>query len=244
MVVSFFSMPRKVRRSVGLSAVLLHGARALDEHAAGAAGRVQHGAAVGVEHVGDERDQRHRREELAAVVRLLIRELGEEVLVDAPEDVARDLLELVGVQRSQELAEDVVVQLLVLGLGQSAAQALVVPLDRFHRGDDGGGAVLAVGQRDEVIEARRGLQEDGAALREVLPGERPRPAAARRQARRDLVPDGQVAAVGVAQEHQPHDWQEVLVAGVLRVGAQRVGRAPEAPFDGVDVLELRHAGGR
>ena len=225
----------------GALAVLLHGAGALDEHAAGAAGGVEHGAAVGVEHVGDERDQRHGGEELAAVVGLLVGELREEVLVDAAEDVAVGVPELVGVQLPQQVAEDVVVQRLVLALGQDAAQAVVVLLDGLHGRDDGGRPIRAVGQGDEVIELRRGTEEDGVLLREVLPGDRPLPAPAHGQTRRDRVLDGEVAAVGVAQEHQAHDRQEVLVAGVLGVRAQRVGGAPKAPFDGLDVLELGHA---
>jgi hypothetical protein len=136
--------------------VLLHGACALDEHAAGAAGRVEHGAAVGIEHVGDERDQRHGREELAAVVRLLVGELPEEVLVDAAEDVPGDLLQLVRVQLAQQVAEHLVVQRLVLAPGQDAAEAGVVRFDGLHGGDDRGHAVLAVGQRDQVIELRLG----------------------------------------------------------------------------------------
>ena len=185
--------------------VLLHRACALDEHAAGAAGRVEHGAAVGVEHVGDERDQRDGREELAVVVRLLVGELRQEVLVDAAEDVAGDLLQLFGVQLAQQVAQHIVVERLVLALRQDPAQAVVVRFDGFHRCDDGGGAVRAVGQGDQVIELRLSPQEDGVLLREIFLRERPRPAAARRQPRGDLVLDGQIPAVGVAQEHQAHD---------------------------------------
>ena len=86
--------------------MLLDDARALHEHAAGTTGRIQHGAALGVEHMGNQRDQRDGGEELAAVVRLLVGELGEEVFVDAPEDIAGDLLQLIGVEGAQQLAED------------------------------------------------------------------------------------------------------------------------------------------
>ena len=110
----------------GALAVRRHGAGALHEHAAGAARRVEHGAALRVQHVGDQRHQRDGREELTAVVRLLVGELGEEVFVDAPEDVALDPFQLVGVEGAQQLAEDVVVQFLVFALGQDAAQAVVV----------------------------------------------------------------------------------------------------------------------
>ena len=67
----------------GVATVLLHGAGALHEHAAGAAGRVEHRAALGVQHVGDQRDQGDGGEEFAAVMSLLVREPGQEVLVDA-----------------------------------------------------------------------------------------------------------------------------------------------------------------
>ena len=110
----------------GALAVLLDDARTLHEHAAGAAGRVQHRAALGVEHVGDQRDEGDGRKELAAVVGLLVGELGEEVFVDAAEDITGDLLQLVGVEGAQQLAEDLVVQLLVFALGQDAAQVVVV----------------------------------------------------------------------------------------------------------------------
>ena len=176
-------------------------------------------------------------------MRLLVGELRQEVLVDAPEDVAGHALELVGVQLAQQLAEHLVVERLVLALGQDAAQAGVVGLDRRHGRDHGGRAVGPVGQGDEVVEARLGPQEEGVLAREVGPRDRPPAAPARRQARLDLVPHGEIAAVGVAQEDEAHDRQEVLVAGVLRVGAQRVGRAPQAPFDGVDVFELGHGAG-
>ena len=131
--------------------VLLDGARALHEHPAGAAGGVEHRAPLGIEHAGDERDQRDGGEELAAIVRLLVGEAGEEVLVDAAEDVAGHLLQLVRVEGAEKLAEDVVVEHLVLAFGQHTPKALVVRLDRLHRGDDGPGAVRAVGQGDQVI---------------------------------------------------------------------------------------------
>ena len=173
-------------------------------------------------------------------MRLLVGEPGEEVLVDAPEDIARDLLQLVGVERAQELAEHVVVQLLVLRLGQDAAQAVVVRLDGLHGLDDGPGPVLAVGQGDEVIELSLRTQEDGALAGEIFLRDGPLLSAAGGKAGLDLVLHGQIAAVGVAQEHQAHHRQEVLVAGVVGVGAQGVGRTPEARLDRFDVFELGH----
>ena len=154
----------------GVAAVLLHGAGALHEHAAGAAGRVEHRAVLGVQHVGDQRDQGDGGEEFAAVMGLLVREPGQEVLVDAAEDVAGDPLQRVGVEGAQELAEDVVVQLPVLVLGQGAAQALVVRLDGLHRLDDRLRAILAAGQGDQAVEAGPGTQQHGALPGEILRG--------------------------------------------------------------------------
>jgi len=113
----------------GLAVLFFHYPGALNEHAAGAAGGVEHNTAVGVQDVGDERDQRDGGEELAAVVGLLVGELGEEVFVDAAEDIAGDALQRVGVERAQELAQHGVIQLLVFVLGQHAAQAVVVGLN-------------------------------------------------------------------------------------------------------------------
>ena len=82
----------------------------------------------------------------------LIREPRKEVLVDAAEDVAGNPFELVRVQLAQQFAEHLVVERLVLALGQDAAQAVAVGLDGFHGRDDGGRAVGPVGEGDEVVE--------------------------------------------------------------------------------------------
>ena len=73
------------------------------------------------------------------------------------EDIARDLFgSSSGLSvRAEELAENIVVQFLVFALGQCTPQAFVVGFNGFHCCDDGFGAVLAVGQSDEVIELNR-----------------------------------------------------------------------------------------
>lgn len=62
-------------------------ASTLHEHATRTAGWIEDRSTLGIEDVGDQRDQRNRRKEFAAIVCLLIGELGEEVLIDAPEHV-------------------------------------------------------------------------------------------------------------------------------------------------------------
>jgi hypothetical protein len=92
-------------------------------------------------------------------VGLLVGKLGQEVFVDAAEDVAGDALKLLGVEGAQQLAEHDVVQFLVLAFGQDAAQILIVGLDGLHGGDDGLGAVGAVRQGYQSVELGLGLQK-------------------------------------------------------------------------------------
>ncbi|OQC06853.1 MAG: hypothetical protein BWX80_01351 [Candidatus Hydrogenedentes bacterium ADurb.Bin101] len=214
---------------------------ALDEHAARAAGRVQHRAAFGFQDIGDQRDQRDGGEELTAVVGFLIGELGQEILVDTTEHVTGDALEFFRIKRTQKLTEDLVVEFLIFALGQDTAQVLVVGLNGFHRVDDGLGAVRAIGQGHQRVELGFGLQEDSALLREVFLCQGARLAAAFGQIGFDAILDAEVAAVGMPEKHQAHDGQEILVASVVRVRPQRIRRAPEPLFNRFDVLELSHA---
>src|SRR6266545_5281656 len=101
--VLLLSVEDDLLRSV--AAFVLDEVAALDEHAARAACRVEDGAVVGFDDVDDGLHDRGRREELAVVVRLLDRELGEEILVDASEDVAGSLLDLLAVEEAHEVLE-------------------------------------------------------------------------------------------------------------------------------------------
>ena len=117
-MVAFFSRPRNVRRSEARSPSSSTVRALWDEHAARSAGRVEDGAGIGVEDMGDQGDQRDGGEELSAIVGFLAGELGEEVLIDPAEDIARDLLEFIGVELAEEVSEDFVVEFLVVALGQ------------------------------------------------------------------------------------------------------------------------------
>ncbi len=221
--------------------VLFNDAGALDEHSARSAGRVEDGALGGFEHVGDELDQRNGGEELAAVVGLEVGELGEEVLVDAPEDIARSGFEFLGVEGADQVAEQVGRDGLVLLLGENALETRVVLLNRFHGVDDDLGQFGIGGLGDEVVELGLGAEKDGAALAEVLLGKGARDAVAGGQGLFDLRLDRQEPAVGVAQEDQAHDGHEVFIAGQLGVRAEQVGRPPEPGLDCFDIFQLRHA---
>ena len=88
-----------------------------------------------------------------------------------------------------------------------------------------------------MVELRIRVQEDRSLPGEVLLGECARLAAAPREGRLDLGLDLEEAAVRVAQEDQPHDRQEVLVACEGRVGAQVVRAGPEPLLDLADVFQ-------
>ena len=77
----------------GVAAVLAHIVAGRDEHAARAAGRVEHLAARGLDDVHDHADERLGREEDAVVAGHRRGELAEEVLVDAADDVVALLIE-------------------------------------------------------------------------------------------------------------------------------------------------------
>jgi len=176
-------------------------------------------------------------------VRALVGELGEEVLVDAAEDVAVGGLELFRVELAQQLTEGVIADGLVFRLGQHATQGGVVGFDALHRGEERGSTVRRIWQAHQMVELGFGAQEDGALLAEVLLRQGFWNPAALRQAGLDLRLDGQIATVGVAQEDQAHHGHEVLVAGQIGIGAQQVGGAPQALFDRFDGLELAHGVG-
>ena len=96
--------------------------------------------------VDDYLDKRDGRKKLPAVVSLLIRKLRQEVLIDAPKDVSVGALECRVVEGAQDLPENIVVEFLIFGLGQGAAQGLIGPFDPFHGVDDCLGSVSAVRQ--------------------------------------------------------------------------------------------------
>lgn len=76
------------------------------------------------------------REELAVVVRLLNRELGEEVLIDAAEDVAGGELDLFAVEQPHQILEHLGLEDAVV-LWQDAQERLELALNGRHRlGDE------------------------------------------------------------------------------------------------------------
>ena len=136
MVVAVFSWPKKVTSAAGVLAQPLDEVAGLHEHAARAAGRIEHHAVVGLDHVHDGLHERGRREELAVVLRALHRELHQEVLIDPAEHVARGRADLLAVEDAQKVFKDIMIEALVV-VGKLALERLEVLLDGVHGLDQG-----------------------------------------------------------------------------------------------------------
>ncbi len=121
---------------------------ALDEHAAGAAGRIEDAPVERLDHLHDQLDERGRREELAALLPLGHGELAQKILVDLAEGVALDVHRDRG-EHLEQGDQRVVVQP-VVGLGQHVAQVLVLRLDGAHGVVDGLADVGALRQREQL----------------------------------------------------------------------------------------------
>ena len=211
---------------VGLDELL-----AADEHAARAAARVVHAALVWGEHLDEDPDDVRRRVELAALLALGARELGEEVLVDTAEGVLRP----VGRGSERDVADEVD-ELAEAGLveagpgvvlGQYALEGWVVALDRGHRVVDEG---ADRGLRGACLEMRPASLLR-APRRCWRPGTRRGP-----RGRRPLASVGLEFGVlrleriaDVLEEDQAQD--DVLVLGRVHVVAQGVGGLPELALE-------------
>mmetsp|Transcript_44311 Transcript_44311/g.78311 ORF Transcript_44311/g.78311 Transcript_44311/m.78311 type:complete len:886 (+) Transcript_44311:1866-4523(+) len=228
----------EVSRLVGL--VLQDEVGRLHEHAAGAAGGVEHLAAVGLDDFGHQLDDGARREELAAALALAEREVGQEILVDLAEHVAGGVHRDVGEQLEQVLGDVLVLgaagEAVVLLLRQHAQQLGLGVLDAGHRRAYGLGDVFLLGQVEQVVVARLGLQVEAAFLDgDVL-------LAALSAGALELLVfllDGRlvlaVLVVGKLQEDQAQHRGAVLAGFEVGVGAQLVGGGPEV---GLQLLEL------
>ena len=212
----------------------------LDEHAAGAAGRVEHDAVLGLDDVDDGLHDGRRRVELAVVVCALLGEFGEEVLVDAAEDVARRCAQHLGVERAHHAFEHVVVEVRVVLRGADRRAAGKRARSSSIAAVNGRAEVPVLGGLENLVEAcSRWRKHQRAAPREV---------GGHRLAVGHLAgllvgvdgPERRIVAVGgLPQEQQAHDRHEVLVGREIRVGAQVVRDLPEP---GLELLKSLSGG--
>ena len=131
----------------------------LHEHAAGAAGRVEDGAVIRLDHLDDEPHDGSRREILAALLHERGGELAHEVLEHEAVGVALDLQRR---EEAQQLLEHVVRQAGV-ALREGAGEIGVGIRDALHGRVQFGPEVRRARQRQQPREARVVRQEDRAA---------------------------------------------------------------------------------
>ena len=121
------------------------------------------------------------------------------------------------------MAQHGVIKFLILGFGEDAVQRGVIIFNGLHRGTNGLRAVFAIGQPSEVIELGYGPQKSEPFC-EKSAGSIHAPCRRVWGSRLNRLSDGQIPAVGMTQKDQAHHRQEILVAGVIGIGAQRVSR--------------------
>ena len=199
---------------------------ALDEHAAAAAAGVVDAALVRGEHLDEHADDVARRVELAALLALGGRELGEEVLVDAAEGVLGPVGRRAEGDVRHEVDELAEARLVEPGagvvLGQHALERRVVALDGGHRVvDEGADRRLRGGGLERRPAGLLGHPEDrgGPVLVGVLGIGAVGPVGL------ELGVLGLEGVADVLEEDQAQD--DVLVLGGVHVVAQGVGGLPE-----------------
>ena len=223
---------RDVARRVLL--VLLYEAGRLHEHAARSAGGVEDTSLERLDDVDDQLDDRGRGEELASPLALRESEVGQEVLVDLPEGVTLDVVGN-GPDQPQEFGQHRIVEAGVVA-GQHSSQVGVLGFDGLHCPVERRSQVCALGQPLHVrVPSRLRHVHDAPGLVVGLP---------------DLTPTGCPAGqfllhlgeahIGVAEEDKAQHRYRVLRGGKRRVGAQLVGRFPEAVFEFMESFGLSH----
>ena len=209
----------------------------LHEHAARAAGGIEDDAVVGLDDVDDGLDYRWRREELAVVVCALLRELRQEVLVDAPEHVARGRAQRLGIEGPHHLFQDIVFKAFVL-LRKLARERREAMFYGFHGGGHRGAEIAVLRQSEKNVIARLFRQHQRAAPREIGLDQR----AFRHLAGGPVVFDRPhrlvVAVGGMPQEDQAQDGQEVFVRREIGIGAQVICDFPEVRLKVFDVCKV------
>ena len=136
---------------------------ALDEHAAGAAGRVEDAALEGFDDADDELDDGGGGEELAALLAFAHGEVAEEVFVDLAEGVSLDV-HGDGIHGLEQFLEQGVLEA-VVGLGEHILEVGILCFDGAHGLIDGRADVGHLGKGDQRREARCfGQVEDAASL--------------------------------------------------------------------------------
>jgi len=204
----------------------------LDKHSSGAAGGVEDDAVVRLDDVHEELHERKGREKLAVVVGFLDREFGEEVFVDAAENIAGGGADALAVEQAHEFLEHLRLEDAII-LRKDIPQRLEIPLDGVHGGGDklrkpGG---IGGGPRHDGVESRLLGQKKRAAA-QVVGGLDFAPGHTTGSLIFLDLPRGGIKAVRrMAQEDDPEHRHEVVAGGQLGIRAKIVRRLPEVGFE-------------
>jgi hypothetical protein len=203
----------------------------LHEHAGRAAGRVEHHAVVRFDDIDDHAHQRGRREELAAFLRAALRELVEEVFVDAAEDIAGGTPQGFAVEDFDDLSQQIGLEGGVAAR-QCPLEDFDLVLDALHGIVDGLADLGALRQRRQCLEARLLWKVDGGLALET---EADQLLALRgrhlgRNVSSDLRQIILEAVVGMAQKDQAEHRHRIFGGGEFGIGAQLIGGLPELFF--------------
>ena len=220
------AMNRQFRGRVLL--VFSHEAGALDEHAAGSAGRVQDAAVIGLQDFDQQAHDAGWRVELAALLPFRPGEFAEEVFVDASEGVVvdgggdfGDALEEFFQERA---GEDFVC------LGQYPAKLRIVLFNVAHRFIDRLAGIASLGQMQEPVEAGVGSEIEhpfGMVSRRIVQAGATARGGCGLFQRRSLFSE---SSVGEAQEDEPEDRGRVLRRSQTAIGTKLVRGGPQAIF--------------
>ncbi len=194
---------------------------ALHEQCRPTARRVEHPAVERLDDLDDQPDDRLRREELPAQPALRHREVRQEVLIDEPERVTRQLARQRR-EQPQQLHQRRLLQPLV-PLRQHVPQLGVVHLHQLHRHTDRGAEILLLRKAHQVGQPRRLGQVQHRPRTVVILCDRP----PRAGLGLDLGTDLLEAVLGVRQEDQTEHRTPVLARRKRGVGPQFVGRRPQ-----------------
>jgi hypothetical protein len=201
----------------------------LDEHAAGAASRIEYAPFVRLDDLDHQLDHGRRREELTALLAFSARKFAEEILVNLAEHIAGGVQWDVGedAQQVYQNVRAVALKTIVFVLRQNAAQFILVLLNGLHRSLDRRDDVGLIGQVEQLFVTRFIRQVEAAAgdgnlsFRALV--------ALALHAVIFVVDLGLVPAIGVVgklQEDQAEHRRGVFAGFQVGVCAQVIGGAP------------------
>lgn len=245
---ALFLLPRHKHAGVGtlrfeLLAVLFNKLSRLHEHTARTAGRVEDCAAVGLDDLNHEADDRARGEELATTLTFSKRKLAEEILVDLSEHIAgriiRNVVELPEQIEWQRLHLLCAGEPVVLVFRQAAFEFGLVLLDRLHHLFECLGDVLILGEVQQVavagvfgqIEAALG---NGDLIKRLLA---PGPLQLV-ELSLDLDLEASVVDVCKLEEDEAENGGAVFRSLEIRISPEVVGSRSEVVFELLELLSI------